>query len=103
MAFTLLMLWVGCTKAIQYGTDFNFKNATVMKDDGWSISNEKGITFTGSGVILDGSKGATTISYSHTIPDNILDRRPGKPSDSRGAWRNTLSRHTTCLPREKQT
>ena len=53
-----------------------------MKDDGWTISNEQGVSFRGNGVVLDGGKGATTISYYEGIPRGIMDWKVG----GRCAW-----------------
>lgn len=78
----LLIMSVGSIHGAQYGTNFKYKDAKGMKEDGWAISNEKAVSFRTNGIVLDGSQGATVITYVEGIPEGVTDFRVG----ATGAW-----------------
>ena len=69
-------------RAAQYGTNFKFKDIEAMKEDGWSISHPEGVIFKPNGILLDGSSGATTITYADGVPADVMDWKVG----ARGTW-----------------
>lgn len=63
--------------AIQYGTNFRYSNLTMMCDDGWTLG-ESGVSLKqGGGIILDGSKGSTSIGYFQGVPKNVTNWKIG--------------------------
>jgi len=60
--------------ASQYGTNFKYSNLTQMKDDGWTLTRESGISLPpGGGIILDGRGGACSIGMYNDVPKGIYD------------------------------
>jgi hypothetical protein len=64
------------TSASQYGTDFKFKDLKAMEEDGWIINHSEGVSLRSDGIVLDGTKGLTSITYPVDIP-NVLDWKAG--------------------------
>jgi hypothetical protein len=70
-------IWAIPVKAAQYGTNFIYSNLGDMEGDGWTISNPAGVTLRSDGIVLDGSKGLTTITYANNIPSDVTDWQVG--------------------------
>lgn len=64
------------TAALQFGSDFKYKDSKEMQEDDWSISSTEAITFTGKGIILDGTSQQVTIMYT-SIPSGVVDWQVG--------------------------
>ncbi len=80
LLITLFFISVGykTAKGTQWSTNFGYKNQTDMKENGWTLTNPEGITFTGPGIILRG--GASVGVYS--VPTGIFDWKV----DATGSW-----------------
>jgi hypothetical protein len=66
--------FVSTAKAAQYGTDFKYSSLASMKDDGWTLTREAGISLSaGGGIVLDGNGGVCSIGYFYDVPVGIYD------------------------------
>jgi outer membrane protein assembly factor BamB len=96
LAFLTVMLFVfsfvGVVKAQNYTSvwrdDMNYSSFTQFQAAGWSSLNPTGVSFSGTGVILDGTQGDNTISYSNKFPSGIYDWKV----EARSKW--TLGSHS---------
>jgi outer membrane protein assembly factor BamB len=96
LAFLAVVLFVfssiGAVKA-QNGTsiwrdDMNYSSFNQFQAAGWSSLSPTGISFSGTGVILDGTQGDNTISYSNRFPSGIYDWKV----EAKSKW--TLGSHS---------
>jgi hypothetical protein len=81
LAFLAVMLFVfslvGVVKAQNdtsvWRDDLNYSSFDQFQAAGWSSLHPTGISLNGTGVILDGTQGDNTISYSNRFPSGIYD------------------------------
>jgi hypothetical protein len=69
LAFTLLAITYISARGTQWSTNFGYKNQTDMKDNGWTLTQPDGITFTQPGIIL---KGGTAVGV-YSVPTGVFD------------------------------
>ena len=68
--------------------DINYSSFDQFQAADWSSLYTRGISFSGTGVILDGTQGDNTISYSNRFPSDIYDWKV----EARSKW--TLGSHS---------
>jgi hypothetical protein len=96
LAFLAVMLFVfsfvGLVKAQNdasvWRDDINYSSFDQFQAAGWSSLHPTGISFSGTGVILDGTQGDNTISFSNRFPSGIYDWKV----EARSKW--TLGSHS---------
>ncbi len=96
LAFLAVMLFVfsfvGVVKAQNdtsvWRDDMNYSSFNQFQAAGWSSLNPTGVSFSGTGVILDGTQGDNTISFSNRFPSGIYDWKV----EAKSKW--TLGSHS---------
>jgi hypothetical protein len=96
LAFLAVMLFVFCFVGVikaqndtsVWRDDLNYSSFNQFQAAGWSSLQPTGISFSGTGVILDGTQGDNTISYSNRFPSGIYDWKV----EARSKW--TLGSHS---------
>lgn len=78
--------------------DMNYTSFSQFQAAGWSSEHPSGVSFSGSGVILDGSQADTWIHYLNNFPSNIYDWKV----ESKSRWINgSHSGNNVCAATEK--
>jgi outer membrane protein assembly factor BamB len=96
LAFLAVILFVfsfvGVAKAQNdtsvWRDDMNYSSFNQFQTAGWSSLHPTGVNFSGNGVILDGTQGDNTISYSNRFPPGIYDWKV----EARSKW--TMGSHS---------
>jgi hypothetical protein len=57
----------------EFREDFNYANLDQMTNAGWTINRPSGTSFDSGAVVLDGTGGDSSISYSNHFPSGIYD------------------------------
>jgi hypothetical protein len=78
LAVTLFVFsFIGTVKAQNdtsiWRDDVNYTNLAQFQATGWSSLYPTGISFSGTGIILDGTQGDNTITYSNKFPSGIYN------------------------------
>ncbi len=85
LVFTLLILTstTESIEAIQWSTNFNYKDVEDMMENGWSIIRPDSVTLANPGVILSGVDATTcAIGVFNDVPQGIFDWKV----DAIGSW-----------------
>jgi hypothetical protein len=68
------LAYTSSAKGLQWGNNFKYANLTEMKEDGWTLTRESGISLPpGGGVILNGAGGVCAIGHYSDVPAGIFD------------------------------
>jgi outer membrane protein assembly factor BamB len=86
--FSLVSVVLAQTDTSIWRDDMNYSSFDQLQAAGWSSLLRTGIGFSGTGVILDGTQGDNTISYSNRFPSGIYDWKV----EARSKW--TLGSHS---------
>jgi outer membrane protein assembly factor BamB len=86
--FSLVLLVNAQTETSIWRDDLNYSSFSLFQAAGWSSLHPTGVSFSGNGVILDGTQGDNTISYSNRFPSGIYDWKV----EARSKW--TLGSHS---------
>jgi hypothetical protein len=66
----------------EFRDDFNYANLDQMANAGWTINRPSGTSFDSGAVILDGTGGDASITYSNHFPSGMYDWKV----ETRGMW-----------------
>jgi outer membrane protein assembly factor BamB len=73
LVFSFAALAKGQTETSVWRDDMSYSSFSQLQAGGWSSEHQVGVSFSASGVILDGSQGDTAIHYLNRFPSGIYD------------------------------
>ena len=88
LVFSFLLLAKGQTETSIFREDFNYSSYNQLQTAGWSSEHQAGVSFSGSGVILDGTQADTAIHYSNKFASGIYEWKV----EDRSRW--TIGSHS---------